>query len=226
MTDFFREVDEELRNDRMRAIWRNYGKYIVAGLVLAVAATAVYRFYLYWSDRQSAASGDRYLEALELTKNGERDKAQAILAELEKDGYGDYPLLARFRAAGAILAAGQKTDALKAYDALAGDKSISADLRDYARLQAAMIAVDLEGYDAVKTRTAALVETGNPWRLLAREALALSAWKAGDIAEAAKWVQELKAAPETPQGLRQRVLLLEDLIVAAGGSLPATGGAG
>lgn len=223
MTDFFREVDEELRNDRMRNIWKNYGKYIIAAIIFIVVATGAYRFYIYWVDQQSAASGDQYLQALELAREGDEAGAQAILSKLEKDGYSGYPILARFKAAGIVLASGDKAQAIKAFDELAADSSIPADLRDFARLQAGAASVDLESYDAVKKRVDTLLGDANPWRHLAREALALSAWKAGNLDESAKWVQELKNTVEIPQGLRQRVLLLEDLIISAGGTLPKAG---
>jgi len=151
MTDFFREVDEELRNDRMRNIWKNYGKYIIAAIIFIVVATGAYRFYIYWVDQQSAVSGDQYLQALELAREGDEAGAQAILSKLEKDGYSGYPILARFKAAGIVLASGDKAQAIKAFDELAADSSIPADLRDFARLQAGVASVDLESYDAVKS---------------------------------------------------------------------------
>lgn len=223
MTDFFREVDEELRNDRMRNIWKNYGKIIIGVIVLVIVATGAYRFYIHWVDKQSGISGDKYLQALQLVENGDREGAQAIFAELEDDGFGDYPILARFKAAATILGGGDKQTAIKSFDALVEDGSIPSELRDYARLQASIAAVDIETYDDVKKRTEALMNDENPWRHLAREALALSAWKAGNISEAAKWVNELKNTLDIPQGLRQRVQLLEDLIISAGGTFPAAG---
>ena len=226
MTDFFREVYEELRNDRMRSLWRNYGKFILAGIVFIVVATAAYRFYLHWSQTRSAQSGDQFLQALEFAGNGDFSKAQTILAQLEKEGYGAYPTLARLRLAGTLLADKKPVEALAAYDRIAGDRMVSTEMRDYAVLQAAMIGVDHESYDAVVKRTQPLLVGDNPWRYLAREARLLSAWKAGRVEEAAKIVAELKAAISIPQGLRQRIAIFEDLIIAAGGTIPGQGGAG
>lgn len=226
MTDFFREVDEELRNDRMRTVWKNYRVLIIGAVVLIVGATAAYRFIIYWTGAQAAASGDKYLQALQLAEDGDRASAQILFKELEQDGYGSYPMLARFRGAGAMAASGSNNEAIKAFDRLADDTSVPGDLRDYARLQASLIAVDIEDYDKITSRTEGLLSDENPWRHLAREALALSAWKAGNLDEAAKWVQELKITSDIPQGLRQRIQVLEDLIISQGGTLPGVGEAG
>lgn len=223
MTDFFREVDEELRNERMRRLWKNYGKYFIALIVLIIAATAGYRYYLHWDQTQAGVSGDRYLEALQLVSDGKRDEAQKIFSELEENGYGAYPILAKFSAASSLVAAGNKQEALSAFDELSINNEPTKDLADYARLQAALIAVDLEDYASVQSRTEPLLGNDNPWRYLAREALALSAWNSGQIDEAAKWLSEIKAGTLVPQGLRQRITLLEDLIVGAGGKLPEVG---
>ena len=40
MGDIFREVDEELKQDRYEKLWRQYGKFVIAGAVVVVAAVA------------------------------------------------------------------------------------------------------------------------------------------------------------------------------------------
>ncbi|MEM8838429.1 MAG: tetratricopeptide repeat protein [Pseudomonadota bacterium] len=220
MTDFFREVEEEMRKDRMKRIWRNYGWLFVALAVFIVVGTAAYRGYLYYHETQAAASGDRYLRALTYIDDGRRQEASIILNQLAEDGYAKYPVLARFSVASNLLQEGQASEALAAYDALGGSSDVPSELQDYANLQAAMIAVDLEGFEAVQTRVGGLVTGDNPWRELAMEALALSAWKAGDIEETARWVAEIKSAVGVPEGTAARARLLEELIISRGGTIP------
>lgn len=225
MSDFFREVDEELRNDRMKAIWRNYGKYIIGFVVLVIVGTGAYRFYVGYAESQSGASGDRYLSGLELIENGDRPGAKVIFDTLEKDGWGAYPYLAKFRAASSLLGDGKTAEAISAFDALIAESKVPVELRDYAQLQAAMAAVDIESFDAIMKRTEPLIKNDNTWSHFAKEARALSAWKSGNLKETAKWVQDLKITSDIPEGLRQRLLILEDLIVSRGGTLPVAGSA-
>lgn len=221
MTDFFREVDEELRNERMRSIWKNYGKWMIAAVILLVAAVGGYRFYLYWAEKQAEASGDQYLSALNLAQDGDQAAAQAIFKNLEKEGYRAYPELARLRAAGTLLADGKTAEGIMALDALAGDASVMPELRDYARIEAVLAAVDGASYEELEKRTAPILASNNPWRYLAQEAMALSAWKGNRLDETAKWVGELKKNSAVPQGMRQRIRLLEELVIAAGGKISA-----
>lgn len=221
MSDFFREVDEELRNDRMKAMWKRYGIYTILGAVLIVLGTAGFRGYQYWRDSQAAASGDKYLEAMFAIDAGDTAKAGTILDDLSKDGFAAYPILAKFRQASLFIETDRKEEALGAYEALAKNSDVSTDLQDYATLQAAMVAVDLEDYSAVQARVGGLITGENEWKALAHEALALSAWKAGNITEAAKWVAAIKFDINAPDGARQRADILEDLIIGKGGNLPA-----
>jgi len=222
MSDFFREVDEELRNDRMKAIWKNYSKIIIGVALLFIAATAGYRYYLHWQEQKAGVAGDQYLAALDLAENGDREGARKIFDKLSKDGWGGYPVLAGIRSASSLVAEGKVKEGIAAFDAIAADSSVSGDLQDYAKLQAAMAAVDIEGFAEIEKRTESLVATDNAWRNFAKEARALSAWKAGDLKETAKWVQELKAASDLPSGMRQRLQIIEDLLISRGGSLPTS----
>ncbi|MEM6440825.1 MAG: hypothetical protein AAF763_14150, partial [Pseudomonadota bacterium] len=57
---FINEVSEELRRDRMTALWKRWGPWIIGAVVLAVAAAAV----LNWRDSQREAAAREAGEAL------------------------------------------------------------------------------------------------------------------------------------------------------------------
>ena len=50
---FLREVDEELRRDQLTGFWKRYGRWIIAGIGLGLAALAG---WLVWQDRQFKAA--------------------------------------------------------------------------------------------------------------------------------------------------------------------------
>src|SRR6185503_12267995 len=99
MTDIFREVDEDLRREQAKKLWDRFAPYIIGLAVLIVAATAGYRGWVYWQERQAAVSGDRFLAALDLATSGKHAEAITALEALAKDGSGSYPVLASFRIA-------------------------------------------------------------------------------------------------------------------------------
>jgi len=213
---FIREVDEELRQDRLKAVWQRFGSLIIAAAVLVVAATAAWRGWEYYAARRAAAAGDAFLSAVELSQNGEHKQAVAALEKLEKDGHGAYPTLARLRIAGELDSEGKPEEAMKAFDAIAADDSVDEVFRSIARLRAGLLAVDRESYDQVKARLEPLAAGGGYYRQLAREALGLSAWKAGDDKQALKWFQAIADDANSSTEARSRAALMLDLLAGMG----------
>jgi len=54
------------------------------------------------------------------------------------------------------------------------------------------------------------------FRHSARELLALSAWKEGDMGAARQWTDMIATDPQTPAGTRSRAEVLSELIAASG----------
>lgn len=213
---FIREVDEELRQDRAKEIWQRYGLWIVGAAVAIVVGTAGVRGYQYWVDTQANASGDAFLKAMTLANEGKSDEALAALAELEKDGYGAYPVLARMRAATVQAEKGDFSAAVEGFDAVAADSDIAPAIRDMARLRAAMLLVDHGGRADVATRVEPLTSDANPLRHSAREALGLADWKAGNASDALKLFEQVSADETAPRNARQRAELMAELIRGSG----------
>ena len=215
---FIREVDEELRQDRARDLWRRYGIWAIAGAVAIVAGTAGIRGYQYWVESRANASGDAFLQAMTLANDGKSDEALKALAGLEKDGYGAYPVLARMRAATVRAEKGELDAAVKGFDAVAADTAIADAIRDMARLRAAFLLVDHGGREDVAARIEPLTSDANPLRHSAREALALAGWKAGNASDALKLFEQVSADESAPRNNRRRAEIMAELIRGSGGS--------
>jgi hypothetical protein len=213
---FFREVNEELRQDQAKALWDRFGPAFIGLAVLVVLGTAAFVGWQYWTESQANRSGDDFAAALALANTGKNDEALAALGALEKDGYGAYPLLARMRAATVLLQKGDAAGAVKEFDEVAADSSIPDGLRDMARLRAALILVDTGAYEDVSKRVEALTPDTNALRHSAREALGLSAWKAGKAKDALALFDQIADDQGAPRDLRQRARLMSELIRGSG----------
>jgi hypothetical protein len=213
---FFREVNEEIRQDRARALWDRFGPWALAIAVLVVLGTALFVAWEYWVESRANRSGDAFSHALSLANEGRNDEALGALQELEIEGYGAYPLLARMRAATVLAAKGDMAGAVASFDQVAADTSIPGAIRDMARLRAALILVDSGSYADVSARAETLTGDTNPLRHSARETLGLSAWKEGRSADALTLFEQIVADTETPRNVRERATMLAELIRGQG----------
>ncbi len=215
---FIREVNEEIRKEQAKALWDRYGPILIGLALIVVLATSAYVGYRYWDESSANASGDAYSQALRLANEGKEADALAALADIEKTGYGAYPVLARMRSATVKADKGDIAAAVSELDAVAADGSIPQSLRDMARLRAALLLVDTGSYADVSSRVETLAADGNALRHSAREALGLSAWKEGKAADALKLFEQIVADQAAPQNVRQRATLMSELIRGSGGA--------
>ena len=219
---FIREVEQELRSDRFKALWKRFGPFIIAGAVLIVALTAAWRGWLTYTEARANASGDAYLRAIELAEDGERDAALVALAELEESGAGRYDLLARMRAA-SLIAQDRPEEAITAFASVADDAQTPPAIADVARLRAGYLLVDHGTPGEVNAMVGRLAVEGDPMRHSAREALALAALGAGDTERAAERFREIVADRETPPGIAARAEEMLAFIRATRGTGVADG---
>lgn len=213
---FFREVNEEIRHDRAKALWDRYGTFIIGLAAAIVLGTSAFVAYEYWTGSQASRSGDDFSQALTLANQGKSDEALAAFKALEADGYGAYPILARMRSATVLIDKGDFAGAVAAFDAIANDGSIPVALRDMARLRAAMVLVDHGSYADVSQRVEQLATDANPFRHSARELLGLAAWKESKAQDALKLFEQVAADGEAPRNIRERAALMTELIRGSG----------
>ena len=64
MADIFDEINEELKQDRMAALWQRYGKYLIAVVVAIVAGVSLSQGYSYYTNQRDARSTDAFFQAI------------------------------------------------------------------------------------------------------------------------------------------------------------------
>jgi len=215
VADIFQEVDEEVRREQLKKLWQRYGHFAVAACILIVVAVGVWRGYEWWQAKKAAESGAAFEAAVTLAEAGKHQDAGAAFAKLAADGSAGYRTLARLREA-AELAQTDRKAAVTAYDEIAADRSAGQVLQDLAAVRAGLLLVDTAPYSEIRARLEPLTASDRTFRHSARELLALSAWKAGDMTAARQWAEMIIADPQTPAGTRSRAEVLSELIAASG----------
>ena len=217
MSDIFREVDEDVRRERLQKLWERHSNLIVAAALLVVLGVGGWRGYEYWENQKAAESGSAFEAAVTLAEAGKQAEARAEFGKVAKEGSAGYRTLARFRDT-AELGKLNPAAAVKEYDALAADGSIGRTLQDLAVVRGAMIDVDTAPLADLAAKLEPLTAAGRPFRHSARELLALAAWRANDQAAAKRWFDLIATDAETPAGMRQRI----DVLMALSGTKAKT----
>ena len=200
MSDIFREVDEDVRQDKMvGAVVEIFDRR--PGLALAiVAATAffVYRGHVRQTrPRRPACSTRRRRKCRKRTGRG---CGQAAFEELAKTAPPGYQLLARLRAAEEKGLTDRRGG--KGTRPHSQRPEVAPLWQELARLRAGILRVDDADQKEVEQRFAPLLN--GSFRHSAREYMALSALKRGDFEEAGKLLDQIVVDSNAPANLRQR----------------------
>lgn len=210
---FISEVSEEVRRDRMFALWRKYGPYVIGAIVLIVAAAGA-KAYLDAAERTAAQEAGGALIA---ASEGDLDEQSAALTALaESADHEGARLLAELRAAGVMAASGDAAAAADAYDRVAASASVDPLLQDFAVYRATMLRGATMEPSAFADALSPIANGSGPFRLLAMEARGIALVRAGDQAAGEEELRAAYSDEAGPQAMRQRI---EVLMTAIGGSL-------
>lgn len=215
-----REVDEELRRDRVRKLWRQTGPYVIGGAVLVVLVVAGYEGWNWWQKTQSAKSSDQFYAASVVADGKDAAAAKKALDDLIAQGSGAYPMLAQFREAALLAQNGKTDDAVAAYDALSTSIA-NTHLRELALVLAADLLIDKGDVAAVEQRVGGLMTPGSPMRDSAREAMALTQYKAGKLDDAMANFQAILDDPQSSRDMQGAVQIYLAQLQAEGAKVKA-----
>lgn len=200
-----REIDEDLKQERLEKLWNTYGNYAIAGALVLVIGIAGLKVWQNYDLGQRMQQGEQFASAEQLVIDGKTEDAIGVLETMAKDAGGGYGMLARFRAAALVGDSGDGAGAAAMYAALADDGGIDSVYRELAVVLGA-----LQELESSKTggklveRAAGLAQANGVWRHNAREIAALAALGGGDLKAAGAIFKELADAPDAPQGIRAR----------------------
>ncbi|GHA35187.1 membrane protein [Devosia pacifica] len=217
--NIFREVDEELRSERMRNLWRRFGPFIIGAAVAVVVVVAANEGWSWWQQSRAAEASEEFYVALDLAEFGDLDAARQNLEQIAAEGYGGYPVLARFSEAGLLAEQGETEAAIEAYDALAST-SDNQRLRELALVLAGMLLVDSGTVDDVEARVSSIAAEEGPMRNPAREALGLAHYQAEDYAAARENFEAVLSDPLSQDSTRTRMSFYLAQLVSMGEVAP------
>lgn len=208
---FIEEVTEEVRRDKLFAVFRKYGWIAIVVVLALVGGTAWTEWSKSRAEARAQAFGDALIDALDQGTPLERREA---LAAIPTDG-------AQTALLKLIMASDPDEDpaaTLAALDAVAADATLPAVYRDLAALRRVLVGgADVPLADR-RTALQAIAAPGRPYRTLAEELLAYLLVEEGKTDEAIAAMTTLMQDQEASTALRGR---LGQMITALGGTPPA-----
>lgn len=218
MSDLFREIDQELRQDRAMAFLSRYGIWLAGGaiaLVLVITGSLVMR------DMKQDANARLTAELIQITGTGlygdDTRPDPARLQEYGQNHKGELAVLARIRAAGALAEKGADTDAIKVYQELLQKPALDPVLKNYIRYLMILRQTDHEKPDSLIASLQPLTED-RIWGPAARELSAILEFRAGRVDSSVKKLETLQNDTTIPPGIRLRA---GELMALYSQSLPA-----
>ena len=210
---FIQEVTEEVRQDRMFALWKKWAPAIIGAIAVVVAGAAWWT----WSEQRAQASAEAMGAAF---LNADPAQVEAQQALIDATG-GPARVLAELSMAAAEAEAGETARAASRFNEIAGRPDLAPAYAQFARLQA----LRLEGETdpaATITGLEPLIADGAPYRPLALELRAVLLLNTGDTAAAHDDLKLILANESgATEATRLRALLI---LTASGGKYEQDGG--
>ncbi len=205
----FREVDEEVRQDKAKQLWSKYGSYFTALALVIILGVAGFKGWQYWQLTQSEAAARVFSDGVKKLEEGKTADAEAAFAAIDHTGYAK---LAELRRAAALAGSGKTDEAVAIYDKVANDQANAQSLRDLARLRAGYALTDKLTPAELISRLGAFDNDTSPWRGMAREIFALAAYRTGDYTMADRYLNAIIADQTVSLELRQRAQMLLEVV--------------
>jgi hypothetical protein len=201
---FYREVDEELRRDQMKSYWERYGKLVIAGVVLVLAAIAG---FIWWQNQQVVKAGERGEQLIAAFDDiAARRKAAAVgkLDALAKSGSDGHRAAALLTKADLAIEGGDLKGAAATFKQVADDTGLAQPYRDVALVRMTALELDTLPPQAVVDRLKGLAVAGNPWFGSAGEMVAISYLKLNKPQQAGAMFAAMAKDKKLPDTLRSR----------------------
>ena len=219
LSDIFREVEEDVRRERLEKFWKAYGDYVIALAALIIVGIAGFELW----QRYQANQRDKASLALSAAQRITDPRAAALaFADLAKTAPRGYALLAKLEQANSMLASGQRDGALALYkEIMDQDKS---GIGAVARIRQAWALADTASRSDLETLLAPLRTSGSAWKPNADEILAYSDYHNNLTAKAMSEFDALAKDPNSPQQLQRRTRAIATFLKRGGpkdfGSVP------
>ncbi len=203
MVDVFDEVEEELRREKLNAVYRKWAPWVIGGAVAIVVGVAGQQFWSYQTRTAAETASDAYIEASRLYEEGNLEEARSAFTEMAETGASGYAALSYMRL-GEIAISQNDAQAAARYFEQAAARSPEPLTRQLAQYKAALALFDTLSYDDLSVRLTPLTEGEALFGTLARELIAAAAIRDERWEDARSQYRLLQVSLDAPPGVARR----------------------
>ena len=205
---FVREVDENLRRDQLRDFGKKYGSWLIAGVILFLAAAGG---YIYWQQHKRTRA-EQQVEALgQVYRDIGTGKTGNAARQLDELGTSDSKAVrasALFARAALAIEQNDNKLAIAKYREIASDGGMPQPYRDAALIRQTAMEFDGIKPEEVIARMEPLAKPGGPWFGSAGEMTAMALIKQGKKTEAGRLFAAIAKDKTVPEPIRGRSVQL------------------
>ena len=218
---FLREVDENLRRDQLRDFLKAYSGWLIAGVILFLAACGGYIWYQQHREKRTQQEVEQLAQIYKDIGNGNTAKVPQQLDSLSNAGSKAVRASALFTRAAVAIQQNDLKLATATYKKIAEDSDMPQPYRDAALIRQTAIEFDQLQPNAVIARLQPLTTPGNPWFGSAAEMTALALIKQGKTREAGQLFATIAKDKDAPEALHARAVQIAGSLGAdASAALP------
>lgn len=202
--NIFQEIEEDLERQRLEALWKRYGSWVISAAFMLVLGTAGFTAWQSWrTDRNQNATS----ELIELMHANNTDVSKSIDVLIDyshKNNKLFQSVMAQLHAADYAAQNGKIAKAIEIYDMIAKDSNVDPTFRQLADLRSVELQLSDAKPEVLSKRLEELSQDKSPWYFTAIEYEGYLALRTGDKEKAKEIFTNLSQNAQAPISLSQR----------------------
>ena len=203
---FLREVDEELRKEQVSSFVTRFGKWIIGGAILLLAAVGG---AIWWNQRQETKAGESSQKLVQVIEQLDANNARGASAGIDELAGSDrdaYRYSALFLRANAQIQTNAIPAAIATLGGIAADANAPQPYRDAALIRQTQLEYDQLPPAQVVQRLQGYARAGNPWLGTTGEMVAVALIRQQRGPQAAQILSAMARDPSVPQSIKARAI--------------------
>ena len=205
LDNFFKEVSEDVQNDRLKKIWDTYGLHIIIAIIIVLTIAVSFETLKAWRVKRNETWSDAYAYALNLQNQGKYDESLKVLADIAQKNKGIYSDIAEIQKANILFEQGKNAEALALLENIVQNEDINLKMRHITAVKLATYKLDTAPRDEIEKLLTPLMQEESSWKNIAKEMLAMLEIREGNIEKAKMIYEEILNSPDLSDGLKLRV---------------------